>query len=158
MSGKTSDIAGGDGAVDLFGAPVSQIRERWGRPSFKKDKENQQHVAVLKARGWSTERIAKYIGCSEPTLRKNFFRELQAGADMIEAEMLAVLYAKARGGNVSAVERLMDRLELNPAFAAKNSPKAAAPAGGDTPEKLGKKAMLEKAAKNPTGSWGDLLN
>lgn len=156
MTGKSTEATAAPEGVDLFGAPVSQIRERWGRPSFRKDKENQRLVALLRAKGWSHKRIAAYIGCSEPTLRKNFFRELQAGADMIEADLLQVLYAKARAGNVGAVNKLLDQLELNPAFGAGETQKK--PVDEDKPERLGKKALLEREAQNPTSGWSDTLN
>ncbi|PHP68193.1 hypothetical protein CSC94_05950 [Zhengella mangrovi] len=155
MAGKSDDNASVRDGVDLFGAPISQIRERWGRPSFRKDKENQRLVALLRAKGWSHKRIAGYIGCSEPTLRKNFFRELQAGADMIEADLLQVLYTKARAGNVGAVNKLLDHLELNPAFGGDDRKKLDEE---DKPERLGKKALLEREAQEPPSGWSDTLN
>lgn len=134
--------------LDLFGEPIAAIRERRGRPSFKKDKENQRLVALLVADGWSQAKIADYIGCDEKTLRKNFSRELHAGQQMVKAELLAVLYVKARSGNVGAAQKLLDRLE--PAVPAPSRPKSE--------PKPGKKEVLNREASAPTSGWGDILN
>ncbi|MGE0845826.1 MAG: helix-turn-helix domain-containing protein [Flavobacteriaceae bacterium] len=143
------------GEVDLFGAPLTQIRERWGRPSFAKSKENQELVALLRAAGWNQSRIARYLGCDEKTLRKHFSRELEQGCDIIEAMGLQVLLKKVREGNAPSVNRLLDLVENkgNPAPPAPLKPAAAAA------ERLGKKASADLAAVDAhrdTG-WGSIL-
>ncbi|MCP1200065.1 helix-turn-helix domain-containing protein [Notoacmeibacter sp. MSK16QG-6] len=139
-----------EGETDLFGAPINQVRERWGRPSYKKDKENQQFVALLAANGWPQERIARRIGCSVPTLRKNFFRELEAGRDMIEGDLLTLLFAKARAGNVGAIKQLREQLALVPP----SEPRVTEL----KEEKLGKKEQMERDAGAPPESWAEALS
>lgn len=139
--------------LDLFGAPIAQIRDRWGRPSYAKCKENQQLVATLKAAGWSQRRIARYLGCDEKTLRKHFSRELDAGADLIEGEALQVIVAKMRQGNLPAAKRILDlTADARPA-----PPPARPQPDQEPPEKLGKKDQLVADARAPSGRWGDLL-
>jgi len=135
---------------DLFGAPVRQIRERWGRPSFAKTEENQKLVAILRGKGWSQAQIATHLGCDEKTLRKHFSRELAAGGDLIEAEALQVLYTQMRRGSIPATKALLGELERG---------RAAPPAPKKEPvaEPLGKKAQAEAAAKAPPSGWGDLV-
>lgn len=142
---------GGD--VDLFGAPVSQIRERWGRPSFAKTKENQELVATLRAAGWSQSQIAEHLGCDEKTLRKHFSRELRAGAELIEAMALQVLVKRMRQGHVPSTRLLLGLIEDRGRPAVPPPP----PDHG-TEKPLGKKAQLDKDAQDPTPGWDRLLN
>lgn len=147
MSDEKSD----DGIErDLFGAPVDQIRDRWGRPSFSKTKENQQLVGLLRAKGWTQARIAGVLGCDEKTLRKHFSRELEFGADIVEAEAMQVLAARMRQGHVTATRSLLD-------IAAKG--RAAPPLPKDPkPQPLGKKEQKIDRAGRPSDGWGALLN
>lgn len=136
--------------LDLFGAPVGQIRERWGRPSFAKTKENQELVATLRTAGWSQSRIAKHMGCDEKTLRKHFSRELSAGADLIEAMAMQVLVQRMRQGHVPATRELLAMVERG---------RAAPPVPKTEPEeKLGKKEQADRDAQQPSDGWGDLLH
>lgn len=97
--------------LDLFGLPVQPLRDRRGRPAYKKTPENQQFVMVRAAAGWTQEHIAFDMGIDPKTLRKNFSRELQLGAVMIEGQQLDVLSQKARQGNVSAIKTLREIIE-----------------------------------------------
>ncbi|QDL92538.1 hypothetical protein FDP22_12555 [Paroceanicella profunda] len=137
-------------AFDLFGAPVSQIRERWGRPSFAKTKENQQLVALLVGNGWSQKRVAAHLGCDEKTLRKHFSRELAVGADLIESMALEVVMARMRQGHVPSARLMLERLEQGRAAPPppKNDPREPA---------LGKKAQAQRDAGDMPTSWGDVL-
>ena len=137
--------------TDLFGAPVTQIRERWGRNSFAKTKENQELVALLIGTGWTQKRIAAYMGCDEKTLRKHFSREINAGGDMIEAEALQVLYKQMRVGKSTAINRILDVIDNGRAA----PPTAASPKEDE--EKLGKKEQLNRKASKPTDGWGETL-
>jgi lambda repressor-like predicted transcriptional regulator len=154
---KSRPAAASPVEVDLFGAPVTQIKERWGRPAFKKSQENQLLVATLRAKGWSQERIARYMRCDVKTLRNHFSRELQAGADLIEGQALEVLVREMRQGKLSAVRQVLAMTEHGraapPAPTAGDDPEA-----GDRPERLGKKEQLDQAAANPPAAWGNLLN
>lgn len=146
MAGKGDN----QGEVDLFGAPIDQVRERWGRPSFAKTQYNQQYVAILVSAGWKADAIARHIGCDPKTLRKHFSRELRAGADMIEADMMAALYAKARQGNVGAITKVLDLIEN------KGRPRPPALIN-DKPAPKGKKETLADHASAPPNSWADRL-
>ena len=109
MAAKKSDDKAPDPfAVDLFGAPADQLKDRWGRPSFAKTKENQQAVASLAMAGWTQQRIARFMRCDVKTLRKHFSQELQAGGDMIEGEAVLVLVNRMRAGRVDAARRVME--------------------------------------------------
>lgn len=94
--------------VDMFGNPSLPIRDRRGRPSFKKDKENQDFVAVRIAAGWSQKRIAENMGIDEKTLRKYFSRELELGAVFIEGVVLDVLLRRTREGHAPSVRQLRE--------------------------------------------------
>ncbi len=138
--------------VDLFGMEVVPIKDRRGRPSYKKDKENQSTVSVLRAAGWSQSRIARYLGCDEKTLRKHFSRELDFGADIVEAQCLEVLYAKMRQGHNKSANDLISRAEKGHAL-------PPAPPKAEKETKLGKKAQADLDAQ--TGhegtEWAGLL-
>ena len=154
MSEKQTTASEATGDVDLFGAPVSQIRERWGRPAFAKTKENQELVATLIAAGWTQKRIARYIGCDEKTLRKHFSRELEEGVDQIEAMALQVLVKKMRGGHTPSVNRLLEIIDE------KGRPAPPQKVAAAKPEKLGKKEQANRDAQTShedTG-WAGLLN
>lgn len=140
--------------LDMFGFPLAPIKDRRGRPSYAKSKENQEVVTVLRVAGWPHDRIARYLGCDEKTLRKHFSRELEAGADIVEAEALMVTYRKMRQGNSVATGRILDFAEkvqlAAPHRRQPEKPKA---------EKLGKKDQANADAQSaPEGSeWGSLL-
>lgn len=135
---------------DLFGAPVGQIRERWGRPAYKKTKENQELVACLRAIGWTKSRIAAEMGCDEETLVKHFSVELDQGPDRVRALMLQSLVAKVKQGNTAAIRMLQNLTDPTPPPARGQNKKPA----------IGKKGMAEKAARAPIEDqeWSELLN
>jgi len=136
--------------VDLFGAPVGQIRERWGRPAYKKTKENQELVASLRAIGWTKKRIATEMGCDEDTLTKHFSVELDQGPDRVRVLMLQALVAKVKQGNTAAIRMLQNLTDPTPPL---NRGKVKQPP-------LGKKDQLERNAKAPVedAEWGELLD
>ncbi|WP_439572623.1 hypothetical protein [Phreatobacter sp.] len=153
FSGDDSAKDDSDVERDLFGAPVGQIRERWGRPSFKKTQQNQELVALLRADGWTHDRIAAYLGCDAKTLAKHFSRELQYGSDLIRGMALQVTLQRMRQGNSVATGRLLDlTLEAgNPAVPIVPKPDKAAPLGK-------KEAALAEAQTAHEGTvWGDIL-
>lgn len=101
--------AGGD--LDLFGRPLAPIRDRRGRPSFKKTLENMDFVSVRAAAGWTRERIATAMGVDVKTLRKNFSHELEHGHLHVEGMMLDVLLRRVREGHTPSIRQLADRLD-----------------------------------------------
>jgi hypothetical protein len=58
--------------------------------------------------GESHETIARAIGCSDETLRKHFAEQLATGAATKRREVIAMLFASAKAGNVSAQRKLAD--------------------------------------------------
>ncbi|WWT40025.1 hypothetical protein [Nostoc phage Nsp-JY10] len=141
--------------LDMFGHPYGPIKDRRGRPSYSKSKENQELVTVLRCANWSHERIARYIGCDEKTLRKHFSRELDAGADIVEAEALMVTYRRMRQGNSVATGRILeiaDKTQLA-------SPQRKAALKPEKAPKLGKKEQLDVDARqgHQDNDWGNLL-
>lgn len=149
--------------LDLFGLPLLPIKDRRGRPSFKKTKENQQFVALRAAAGWTQEAIAADMGIDPKTLRKNFSRELSEGALMIQGQHLDVLSLRARQGHVSAIKQLEDMLEKGQRR--RMARQLQDPEGDeDTPvQKLGKKEAAQRAARetieqdDEASPWGGLL-
>ena len=147
----------GDGGLDLFGNPLVPLRDRRGRKSFKKDKENQDFVAVRAAVGWTHERIAEAIGCDAKTLRKHFSRELHQGQLIVEGLCLDVLVRRVREGHAPSIRQLLDRVDrvANPAEAGRRkkseeSEEAEAPKGK-------KEERLEEASR-PEEGYGDLYD
>ena len=148
----SDDFSDGEAGFDLFGRKIEPIKERRGRPSFAKSKENQELVCLLRAAGWKQTRIARYIGCDEKTLRKNFSRELEDGSDFIEGMALEVTLKKLRTGNSVAIGRILDLIDK------KGSPAVpVAPKPKDEP--LGKKEALQQDAHtaHEGTKWGSLL-
>jgi len=135
---------------DLLGDPVTLVKNRWGRPTFAKTKENQRVVSMLVARGWTQLRIARYIGCDEKTLRKHFSRELDEGRDLIEGLAMEILVNKMVGGDRQSVNKVLELIDKGKAAVLPKEPKA---------PKLGKKeqAKLDAAKGHENSSWGQLL-
>jgi predicted transcriptional regulator len=137
---------------DLFGNLIEPLRDRRGRPSFSKSKENQDFVTVRSAAGWTQENISEALGCDLKTMRKHFSLELQAGALILEGLQLDVLMQRTRQGHVPSIKELRaitekGRLRRHPAPT--KEPKADVP---------GKKEQRIRDAQHPSGSWGEVLN
>ncbi|MBM06664.1 MAG: hypothetical protein CMH88_09915 [Oceanibulbus sp.] len=140
--------------LDLFGQPLTPIKDRRGRPSYKKTKENQDFVAVRAAAGWSQKMIAEALGCSEKTMRDNFYRELHGGQLIIEGLCLDVLVRRAREGHAPSIGKLLDRLDrvaTPPAASKKGEAKKE-----DAAPVLGKKQQALAEAADPAKEYGDL--
>jgi hypothetical protein len=147
------DKSGQMGEFDLLGDPVRAIRDPRGRPSFAKTKENQLLVIQLRAKGWSQEQIAEFMGPDAKTLRKYFSRELDHGALFLEGIAMQALVKKMLAGNVTAIKAVLEISQATNAPRGKGTekPEAKAP-------KLGKKEMISGEAKTPPAGWGDLIN
>lgn len=146
--------------IDLFGQPVDPIRDRRGRPSYKKDKANQDFVMVRAAAGWTHRRIAEDMGIDEKTLRKHFSRELEHGAVFVDGLMLDVLMRRVREGHAPSIRQLRERLtEAGPQ--APRSGKSA-PSDNDEAEEekaapLGKKEQRLQDAQVIPEDYGDIF-
>lgn len=146
--------------VDLFGQTVEPIRDRRGRKSFKKDKQNQDFVAARVADGWSQKRIAEDMGIDEKTLRKYFSRELEFGATFVRGMLLDVLMRKAREGHTASI-RLLAEWQRDAGPIAPRKPKADEDQDddeADNPAKpLGKKEQARVDAQDVPDEYGDIF-
>lgn len=77
-----------------------------GRPPFFASADDRARVAEMASCAMPQADIARVIGCTMPTLRKHFREELSTGAAVKRAEIVGLLYANARAGNVSAQKHL----------------------------------------------------
>ena len=126
-----------------------------GRPAFKPTRDQRSDVEIMKADGWSNERIALQLRIARNTLEQYFADQLQYGADLVRLENLRNVRRMAKK-NASAAKQLNDRLDL----AATRRPD-----GGDEPPaptketKLGKKERLQREAENPStdSEMGELM-
>jgi DNA-binding CsgD family transcriptional regulator len=131
-----------------------------GRPSFKPTAAHRRQVEECKSGGMSNEEIAMAIGITAPTLEKHFEDELAHGRARKRAEVLRLLYAAARKGNVSAQKQLHQITATQAAAAEWEAAEAPGRrAHAPTSAKLGKKEQAELAARTAgQGSeWGDDL-
>ncbi len=98
---------GGEDVLDLFGRRVRPGFGRRGRPQHVPDKESRDKVQLGLALGWSNGRIAKGIGVSEPTLRKNYLELLKVrdqARDAMDLRRALQLWEAAESGNVGAMK------------------------------------------------------
>lgn len=147
--------------VDLFGQPSLPIRDRRGRKSFKKDKQNQDFVCARIADGWSQNRIAEDMGIDEKTLRKYFSRELEFGATFIRGMLLDVLMKKAREGHTPSIRLLAEwQKDAGPTAPRSQRPDAEDRDGEDeaTARPLGKKEQEQIDAQDVPANYGDIFS
>lgn len=154
---------------DLFGQPIGPLRDRRGRKSFRKDKENQDFVMVRVAAGWAQKRIAEDMGIDEKTLRKYFSRELEMGAVFVDGVMLDVLMRKVREGHTPSIRQLRERLlsagPTAPRSGGRASDKDDADEDGDETDSgdapsspLGKKEQARLEAQKVPDNYGDIFD
>lgn len=144
---------------DLFGNPIEPLKDRRGRPSFAKTKENQDFVSVRAAAGWSQKMIAEALGCDEQTLRKHFSRELQGGRLMVEGMCLDVLLRRVREGHAPSIRQLLERFDgVAAPGSAPRGKGTGAEADAAKAEPKGKKERRLEAAAQPAPGYGDLYD
>ncbi|KAF0097829.1 MAG: hypothetical protein FD144_4778 [Rhodospirillaceae bacterium] len=126
-----------------------------GRPPFKPTAAQRAKVELMKAVGWSNERIAAQLKISRNTLEKAFLAELEFGADSKRLQVLENLEKASKKGNASASKQLLDQFDV----AATLRPNVPAAPEETAKPKLGKKAAAEEAAQRPDPSteMGDLM-
>jgi hypothetical protein len=146
---------------DLFGDLVPEGWGKRGRPQHIATLENRNKVNMLLAFGWNNERIARALGITAPTLRKNYFRELkfrEEARDRLDSSLAMKCWEQVQAGNVGAMRefaRLLERNDLM-TYGQRSRPQAA-PTKKEP--KLGKKEAAELAAQQPDRSTtlGDLM-
>lgn len=124
-----------------------------GRPAFKATKPLRDRVKLLKADGWSNDRIARQLGIARNTLEKKFAEELEFGADAKRVEILEAADKAAKKGNATMIKWLADRRDVARAaeqVADREAPSAAAPL---KPPAKGKKEIQQQAAEEITGKF-----
>jgi transposase-like protein len=132
-----------------------------GRPAFKPTPLHRRRVEQYVCGGMTHEAIARALGISDETLRKHFEVELATGASKRRAEILDLLFASARKGNVAAqkkLEEMSGRSLAESAFTAPEASEAAAPQ--PKAPKLGKKEVQQAEAETAGigTTWGDDLH
>lgn len=127
-----------------------------GRPSFKPTALHRRRVEQYVCAGMSHDGIAKALGISDETLRKHFAAELETGSQRRRAEVIDMLFAAARKGNVTAQKKLEEmslRSVGEAEFMADKKPEEAA---ATKPAKRGKKeeAQAQAQAVLQDDDWG----
>lgn len=114
-------------------------------------------VKTLRADRWADVRIARFMGISEPTLRKYFAEELQYGDDMLRGEILLAITKKALEGSVPAARHFERMTEGEPFLPTDHL--AQKPAPEPKEEHIGKKEMAEIEAQQATvdSPWAKVL-
>ncbi|QIB32644.1 hypothetical protein [Ancylobacter pratisalsi] len=154
------DFSGQAAEVDLFGLPVRPIRDRRGRPSFRKDKDNQDFVSVRVAAGWTQKAIADDMGIDEKTLRKHFSRELEGGRLFVEGLVLDVLLKQVREGRAASIRQLREVLADAGPQAPRSRGKMQTEDDEDDAAKavpLGKKEQRLQDAQDVPADYGDIF-
>lgn len=114
-----------------------------GRPAFKPTPKMRQTVEQMKACGESENTIARALKIDVDTMRKHFAGALVDGFSGRRREVISLLFAAARKGNVTAIKKLEDMTRLAGAEASFDGAGADAP---PKPPKLGKKDVAAAAA------------
>jgi DNA-binding transcriptional ArsR family regulator len=136
--------------TDLWGNPWTPEPDPRGRKRHKRCAQVAENVSVLKAAGLTVEQIAARVNLSEPTLRKYYFRELDAGAVLAEAVLTEAMWKKAREGNVSAARFIRETFSKGEVADADRRVR-----GREEPreEPVGKKEERLRAARGVTGRF-----
>jgi len=137
--------------LDLLGDPWRPLKDQRGRKQHKWQAQLAEKVALLRASGLSHEEIADRVSLDPKTIRKYYSRELDNGPALAKAQIVEVIYAKAKEGNVSAARYIEDVFEKGRARRIatgqnKPVPKPVAP-------KLGKKEERLQAARRVGGLY-----
>lgn len=117
-----------------------------GRPAYAPSPEDRETVEQMKFCGETEFVIATALGITIPTMRKHFRHELDKGAANRRREVIGLLFATARKGNVSAQKKLEEMGRVAGAAASVKGREAKAP-------RLGKKEEQAAAAKAVTGKF-----
>lgn len=126
-----------------------------GRKALNVTAAMRRDVALMKADGWSDERVAAQLGISRTTLLKHFAHELEFGADKVRREQLVNLARASKKGNVAASKAILARADLVAAPRLVSSQ----PTDDAKPEKIGKKEAADVAAQTAEQgtSWQGIL-
>lgn len=133
-----------------------------GRPRFKPTKPQRDRVKLLKAMGWSNERIAAQVldkkgkPICRNTLETVFASELLHGADAKRVENIEAMQRAAMKGNASAGKWLDEKYAAGRAaeqLEGRESPASQPRPEQPAAEKPGKKELRQEAAGRVTGKF-----
>ena len=113
-----------------------------GRPPFVPTAKDREQVKSLSGMGLDNEQIAIVIGISEPTLRKHFRKELDAGYIVANAAVAQSLYKQATDPKKPNVVAGIFWMKTRAGWIEAKDPAAI---------EQGKKAEKERAAKKAAG-------
>lgn len=147
---------------DLLGDPIPEGHGKRGRPTHIATVKNRNKVIMLLALGWANPRIAKALGITPPTLKKNYFRELKVrddARDRLDASLADMLWDAAKSGNVAAMKEFRKLVERNDLMLAQTSFAGEKSDTKDTTAKRGKKEEAAEAATSAgeNTEWGSDL-
>jgi len=132
----------------------TEVKRGRGRPKFAATPAMRKKVTEYKAGGMRHEDIANVLKISRNTLEKYFETELKIGPALRLGEVIELLFASARKGNVAAQRELKTMLITNTAAeAVETLVSGAKVAAAPKQERLGKKAEEQKAAEDVGGIY-----
>jgi hypothetical protein len=120
-----------------------------GRPPWKPTDEQRAEVEILSAARVSELEIARRLGISHTTLRKNCLAEMTAGSSRRIADVVLAQYRAAMDGKVAAQNAFLKRADMMPAIERMARAPERTEQPEPKPEKLGKKAQAKVDAHNP---------
>lgn len=125
-----------------------------GRPAHIPSTKTRQKVELRAAMGWTEDQCAKDLGITTMTFRKYYREEFKFGKRRKQGEAIDLLWASARGGNVSAQKAVNALFVEARGEVGKARAKIEAPEPGTEPPvpvrspKLGKKVARQMEAEN----------
>lgn len=131
------------------------------RPAYRPTPEQRLSVEQMVSCGVSQDTIARALDINRETLAKHFKDELETGGARRRQEIVDLMYAQARKGNVTAIKRLEEMTQPVEAGASFEK-RGEAPALEEKPvkpPKLGKKeqAAVTAGTAGAGTEWGDDL-
>lgn len=85
------------------GTGRQSARKKGGKPVHRPTKQTRSDVAGMVSSGATHAIIAKMLGLAPDTLRRHYATELDAGRELITAELANTLVQKARRGDNTAL-------------------------------------------------------
>lgn len=133
---------------------IMETKNKGGRPAFTPNDKDREVVKLMAGHNIGQDKIATALGITEKTLRKHFKKELATAAAQVEAQLVANLFALAKGKDGTAFRA--NEFLLNCRF---GWSRYAPPPLTREPD-VGKKKALEQNAQpgNEPEEWAKLLN
>ncbi len=131
------------------------MKNKGGRPPYVPTQKDRDVVLVMAGHNIAQEKICAALGINEKTLRKHFKKELSSAAAQVEAQLVANMFALAKGKDGTAFRATAFLLHCRFHWTQYAPP----PARQGEPE-MGKKEALNQAAQtgHEETTWGDVLH